>query len=163
MSFERITMTLEEPRRGHARIVEAWRLVRRAIEGGAHIVVEFYDAKSRAQERLYHSIFRDFSEQLLAPVVGKTDAESWKRLMVDAFWRATKDDPELANDWHGREPRMLPNLDTSGFVSVEVRTSGFTKRLASNFITFLHAWGDSKGVRWSRTSLGRDFPDHPNH
>lgn len=164
MSFHRITMTLDEPRRSHSRLVEAWRLVRLAIESGTSIVCEFYDAKSRAQERLYHSIFRDFAGQLLHPISGvSADAEAWKRLMVNAFWRATKDDPELQGEWAGRQPRNILSLDGTEFVSLDPRTSDFTKLLASNFITYLHAWGDSKGVRWSRTSLGRDFPDFPTH
>jgi len=26
-------------------------------------------------------------------------------------------------------------------------------------VTFLHAFGDQRGVRWSSTSLGREVPD----
>ena len=29
----------------------------------------------------------------------------------------------------------------------------------SELIDFLHAFGDERGVQWSRTSLGRDVPE----
>jgi hypothetical protein len=42
---------------------------------------------------------------------------------------------------------------------INIESKKFTKRLAQGFITFLHATGDLRGVRWSRTSLGREAPD----
>ena len=53
----------------------------------------------------------------------------------------------------------VPNLDGSGFVVLGQRTSEMTIAEMVDVITLAHAFGDSKGVQWRRTSLGRDVPD----
>ena len=150
-----LSTTLRNPVQGRAWILEALKHVAAWLEAGEDVWVEFVIRKSREQERLYHSIFRDFAKQL-THCGRQMDAEEWKRLMIDAFYRATKDDPELAQEWKGRAPRQIPNLDGDGWVEVGIESKRFTKALATNFITYMHAWGDLKGVRWSETSLGRE-------
>ena len=46
-----------------------------------------------------------------------------------------------------------------GWVMLGQRTSKMTEAEMSELITLAHAFGDQRGVQWSRTSLGRDVPD----
>lgn len=152
-----ISGKLVNAHQAHAWLASTWIELKPYLIAGHQITAEFFDGKTREQERLYHSVFADIARDCKAPMVGKADAETWKRLMVDAFYRATKDDDDLKAEWANRAPKMVPNLDGTGFVTVEIQTRRFTKKLAQNFITFLHAWGDEMGVKWSPTSLGREW------
>lgn len=89
----------------------------------------------------------------------KRPAEEWKRALLQAFYEETASDPDFAEDWKNRAPRMVPDLYGRGVVFIPVESRGFNRRLAREFITFIHAIGDERGVKWSRTSLGRDVPD----
>lgn len=91
--------------------------------------------KSRDQEAMYHAIFADVART--QTFMGKKwDAETWKRLLVDAFARVKAEEGEPLQG-HGQ---MVPNLDHSGFVQLGVQTRRFTKKQASEFIEFLNAW-----------------------
>ena len=91
--------------------------------------------KSRDQEAMYHAIFADVART--RTFMGKKwDAETWKRLLVDAFARVKAEEGEPLQG-HGQ---IVPNLDHSGFVQLGVQTRRFTKKQASEFIEFLHAW-----------------------
>ena len=91
--------------------------------------------KSRDQEAMYHAIFADVART--QTFMGKKwDAETWKRLLVDAFARVKSAEGEPIQG-HGA---MVPNLDHTGFVQLGVQTRRFTKKEASEFIEFLHAW-----------------------
>lgn len=91
--------------------------------------------KSRDQEAMYHAIFAEVANQ--HTFMGKKwDAETWKRLLVDAFARVKSAEGEPIQG-HGA---MVPNLDHTGFVQLGVQTRRFTKKEASEFIEFLHAW-----------------------
>lgn len=150
-----ISTTLRNVQQAKVWLPTALQQVRAWIDAGEDVFVEFVVRKSREQERLYHSIFRDFAKQL-KHYGREMEAEDWKRLMIEAFYRATKDDPDYRDEWKNRAPRQIPNLSGDGWVEVGIESKRFTKKLATGFITFLHAWGDEQGVRWSMTSLGRD-------
>lgn len=91
--------------------------------------------KSRDQEALYHSLFAEIAKT--RQFMGKRwDAEAWKRLLVDAFARVKAEEGEPIQG-HGA---MVPSLDGTGFVQLGVQTRRFTKKQASEFIEFLHAW-----------------------
>jgi hypothetical protein len=70
------------------------------------------------------------------------DEEAWKDMATAALKRQ----------------RVVPGID-GGFVVLGTRTSSMTVAEMSELIDFLHAFGDERGVRWSRTSLGRDVPE----
>lgn len=158
MSDQRLTIKLFEPQSGHAEWVKAWAWCKAMLLSGHQLAVEIVCAKTREQERLYHSCFHDLARDCL---LGgrKHDEEAWKRALLQAFYEATRNDPEFAADWNGRAPRLVPALDGDGLLLVSIESKRFTKRLASAFISFVHATGDLRGVRWSRTSLGRDVPE----
>jgi len=51
-----------------------------------------------------------------------------------------------------KETRMAPGLN-GGMVFLSARTSQFSKRKMGEFLTFLHAEGDERGVQWSDKAL----------
>ena len=91
--------------------------------------------KTRDQEALYHVLFSKVAKT--RKFMGeKQDAETWKRLLVDAFARI-KDAEGDPLRGHGK---IIPNLDSTGFVQLGAQTRNLSKRHASEFIEFLHAW-----------------------
>lgn len=125
---------------------------------GHRVALIVESLKSREQERLYHSCFRDLARDCLLGGL-KQDTEAWKRALLQAFYEETANDPEFADDWRTRAPRMVPELHGRGLLMVNVESKKFSVRLARGFIEFVHSVGAERGVRWSRTSLGRDVPD----
>lgn len=96
------------------------------------------EAKSRDQEEKYHAIIGEIAASY--PIHGRLwDAESMKRLLVDQFWRETKD--EYAEMWEQvGNIRSVPSIDGSGIVSLGAQTRRFPKRLGSVFIEWLKAF-----------------------
>lgn len=96
------------------------------------------EAKSRDQEEKYHAIIGEIAASY--PIHGRLwDAESMKRLLVDQFWRETKD--EYAEMWEQvGNIRSVPSIDGSGIVSLGAQTRRFPKRLGSVFIEWLNAF-----------------------
>lgn len=158
MSDQRLELILRDPQRGHTEWVKAWQWCKAMVMAGNTLIVEIVCAKTREQERLYHSCFRDLARDCLY-AGRKEDEEVWKRGLLQAFYEATKEDPDFVNDWKNRKPKMIPTLDGDGLLMLPIESKRFTKNLAKAFITFVHATGDLRGVRWSRTSLGREAPD----
>lgn len=95
--------------------------------------------------------------------------EAQRRLM----WSCLNDIARQV-EWHGmkleptdfkhmataalRKQRVVPGID-GGFVVLAYPTSAMSTEESAELITFLHAFGDERAVRWSRTSLGRECPD----
>jgi hypothetical protein len=110
-------------------------------------------AKSRDQEAKYHAMIGDIAKT--CEFMGrKWDRDDWKRLLVDAFVRVMRDHAKAQGnpDPFAEECRMVPTLDGSGFVQLGAQTRHFKKRMASEFIEFLFAYGAERGVIWSNTS-----------
>lgn len=91
--------------------------------------------KSRDQEALYHSLFGEVAKTREFMGV-KHDAETWKRLLVDAFARVKAADSDPLPGYG----LMVPSLDRTGYVQLGIQTRSFSKQHASEFIEFLHAW-----------------------
>ena len=89
-------------------------------------------------------------EALAAMSGQKFDAETWKRLLVDAFHHDTKDDPDLADDWRkvAGDMQFVPALNHPGVIVLGQQTRHFTRKLASAFIEWLYAFGAESGVAW---------------
>lgn len=158
MSVDRISFSMKDAQTGYKkwRQAEAW--CKAMLIAGNELMAEIVCAKSREQERLYHSCFRDLARDCLLGGQ-KNDEEAWKRALLQAFYEETRDDPQFRSDWQSRKPRLVPELDGEGMLLVNIESKRFTKNLATAFITFVHSVGDQRGVRWSRTSLGRDVPE----
>jgi len=138
----------------------AWALAKigPALDEGRAVMCEFFDGKTRERERLAHSCYRDLARDCLFNGLKASELD-WKCALKRAFYNATKNDPEFAADWERRKPRMIPALDGDGWIETEIESRGFTKNLYRAYITFIHATGDERGVRWSPTSLGREWSE----
>lgn len=114
-----------------------------------HITVRLRkDGKSRLQEKKLHAMLRDIAEQ--TDLMGKQlPAESWKRVLLDAFKHETKADPQFVNEWiKFGDIELVPALNHPGFVMVGEQTRRFSSKLASGFIEWLLAFGAERNVVW---------------
>lgn len=104
------------------------------------------ETRRDGQNAHFHALISDIAKQ--DQLYGKKlDAESWKRLLIDAFKHETKDDPDLAQEWAKfGELQLLPALNHTGFVAVGEQSRTFTVRLASAFITWLEAYAADRGL-----------------
>lgn len=91
------------------------------------------------QNALLHAVLSDISGQL-EWAGEKQEVETWKRLLVAAWMRAT-----------GRNVRLLPAVDGQGFDALYARTSHLSKAECSELIEFIYAWATEKGVIWSQS------------
>ena len=109
--------------------------------------------KSREQEQKYHAMIGDIASQ--HTLFGrKWGEEDMKRLVVDQFYRDTKDDPDLMDEWkQAGMVEMCPSIDGKGVVQLGAQTRRFTKKLASAFVEWLFAFGAETGIIWSERML----------
>ena len=102
--------------------------------------------RSTDQNRIFWSILSDLSQQCEWAVDGqvtKLQPEDVKHILTAGL---------------KRHNRMARGID-GGIVILGQSTSRMTVAEMSELITLAHAYGDQAGVKWSRTSLGRDAPD----
>jgi hypothetical protein len=132
---------------GHTVIQDLWKWVKAMTVGGHRISIEAKpETRSTAQNRLMFSVLTDISEQVKFVINGQ---------YVKADVLDVKD---ILSAGLRREQRIAQGLD-GGIVLLGMRTSKMTVGEMADLITLAHAFGDERGVKWSRTSLGRDVPD----
>jgi hypothetical protein len=121
---------------GLIQIREVWQRMKQALDSGVPLVIEITrENRSLPQNALIHSIISQISAQ--AQHLGSTwDAESWKRLLVDAYTR------EIGQN----SGQVIPNLTGDGIVQLGLQTRKFTKQQASEFSEWLMAWAAQNGV-----------------
>ena len=129
-------MTLRDSATGLIQIREVWQRMNQALDSGVPLVMEITrENRSLPQNALIHSIINQISAQ--AQHHGSTwDAESWKRLLVDAYTR------EIGQN----SGQVIPNLTGDGIVQLGLQTRKFTKQQASEFSEWLMAWAAQNGV-----------------
>lgn len=138
----RHSVTLYSAQQGHTELRSVWEFMKPWLIGGHRLTVSIKtETRSTAQNSILWSILSDVSKQVEWHGQ-KLDDEAWKDMATAALKRQ----------------RVVPGID-GGFVVLGTRTSKMTVAEMSELIEFLHAFGDERGVRWSRTSLGRDVPD----
>lgn len=144
----------DQHRRTHARgpyairdLVELFAWCKAMLMAGHELTVEAKKAtRSSAQNALFWSCMTDISRQVEWMVDGrmvKLDPEEWKEIL-SAGLKKTQ--------------RVAAGVE-GGFVMLGQRTSRMTVAQMAELIELAHAFGAQRGVRWSRTSLGRDVPD----
>jgi len=132
---------------GHTVIQDLWKWVKAMTVGGHRISIEAKpETRTTAQNRLMFSVLRDLSEQCKFVINGQ---------YVKADVLDVKD---ILSAGLRREQRIAQGLD-GGLVVLGMRTSELTIAEMGDLITLGHSVGDERGVKWSRTSLGRDVPD----
>jgi hypothetical protein len=121
---------------GLIQIREVWQRMKQALDSGVPLVIEITrENRSLPQNALIHSIISQISAQ--TQHLGSTwDAESWKRLLVDAYTR------EIGQN----SGQVIPNLTGDGIVQLGLQTRKFTKAQASEFSEWLMAWAAQNGV-----------------
>lgn len=144
---ERISATLHSPQQGHVELMKAWHWAKAMLSAGHRLTLEVKKAtRSTDANALFWSCLNDISRQVEWPVDGKTQKlspDDWKDILSAGLKRAQR----VAQGVEG------------GWVMLGQRTSRMTVAEMSELITLCHAFGDQHGVRWSRTSLGRDVPE----
>jgi len=144
---ERFTAALHDAQSGHAELMRAWSWAKAMLLAGHRLTLEVKRAtRSTEQNALMWSCLTDLSKQVDWPVDGRTqklDPEEWK----DILSAGLKKSQRVAQGIEG------------GWVMLGQRTSRMTVAEMSELITLAHAFGDQHGVRWSRTSLGREAPE----
>lgn len=102
--------------------------------------------KRRIQEEKYHAMIGDIAKQ--TTYAGKRwDREDMKRILVDEFADEMR---TLGKPLHqdGRS-RLIPSEDGRRVIQLGIQTRDFWISEAANFITFLYAWGNDRGVQWT--------------
>lgn len=131
-------------------------IIKPQVLAGNEIGFSFFLARTQAQNRLQHSVYVDLARDCL--VNGqKATASDWKEICKAAFYEGTKNDPEFAKDWQTRRPKVISTLNGDNTLYIPIESKRFTKAMAAAYITFLHATGDERGVKWRSTSLGREW------
>lgn len=147
MSFETIRTKLFNAQQARAEILAICERIKPWLIAEHALCLEIRaETRSTAANRLLWSCLNDISRQVEWPVDGKLqklDAEDWKAILSAGVTKAQR----VAQGVEG------------GFVMLGQRTSKMTRAEFTALIDFCHAFGDSRGIQWSRTSLGRDVPD----
>lgn len=147
MSGDRISVTLHNAQAGHSAWVTLWQQCKALLLAGHKVTVELKRAtRSTEQNSLLWSLLTDLSQQCEWAVDGrmvKLSPEDVKHVLTAGL---------------KRHQRMARGID-GGLVILGQSTSRMTVPEMAELITLGHAYGDSQGVRWSRTSLGRDVPE----
>lgn len=96
------------------------------------------------QNALIHSLVAqiartcEFNHQKLTPL-------DWKRLLLDAYGRIKAAEGEPLKGWG----RVFPSLDHSGVVQLGIQSRSLSISQASEFVSYLYAWGADNDVEWS--------------
>jgi len=117
-----------------------------------HIVTIEEPKRSQEQNEKMHAMIADISNSCMF-MGRKWDKEEWKRLLVDAFVRTMRENAKAEGkpDPFGGKGELIPALDGQGFVQLGVQTRRFGKRIASEFVEYLYAWGSANGAVWKES------------
>lgn len=147
MSEESLKMVLYSPQQGREQMVRAWEWLHQQLKDGKRLWVSIKPAtRTMEQNAMLWSILGDLSKQCDWVVDGKSvrlPPEDVKHILTAAL----------------RQHQRMALIPGGGVVMLGQSTSKMTKKEMSDLITLGHALGDERGVKWSRTSLGRDWPD----
>ena len=142
----KLTIKLLDAQRGHAAFRQLWDDIKpHLIAGKRGDVVVKFDTRSIEQNRLMWSILTDLSIQVTWPDGRRMTPTGWKDYFTGRI--------------EGQE--MFPNMEGNGFIIVGrgKSTSDMTIREMSQVIELAQMFGDKQQVKWSKTSLGRDWPE----
>ena len=140
-----------DPVRAHKVFTKIWEQVKAMTLAGSVLTVTVTDAKSRVMEAKYHSMVAEISNHIGGDLADKEDA---KRILISAFRIDTRID--LADEW-GKfgEARMGRGL-RGEVVLLGIQSRHFSRKLASAFIEWLHAFGAEHGVRFKERVIDPD-------
>jgi hypothetical protein len=114
---------------------------------GTKLIIE-EAGKSRMAEKKYHAMIGDIALQ--CRFNGELySAQSWKRLLVEAFANLMRIDAEARGlpDPFPEDVELIDGLDHE-IIALGTQTRKFTREQADNFIEYLFAYGADRGVAW---------------
>lgn len=116
---------------------------------GCKVTFDYEPKKTRPQEEKYHAQINDIADQCTF-MDKKWDREEWKRLLIDAFVRVMREESNAKDepDPFENAGQLVPSLDGSGWVQLGIQSRKFKKKIASQFIEYLYAWGSWNNVVW---------------
>lgn len=146
MSADRFFTSLINPQHARTAIIDAANWAKPWLIAGHKLSLTICkETRSTAQNRMLWSCLNDIAGTVQWPVDGKLqklDAEEWKHILSAGL---------------KKHQRVAQGIE-GGFVMLGQRTSRMTVAEMGELITLAHAFGDERGVQWSKTSLGRDWP-----
>lgn len=103
------------------------------------------ETRTLAQNSLMWSCLEDLSEQVKWDGSRRLTPDGWKDYLTA----------------HLNGQDLVPNMDGTGFVAIGrgKSTSDMTIAEMTAVIDLAHAFGSGRGVKWRRTSVGREVPD----
>lgn len=144
---ERMSVRLYNPQRAKADLEPVWQWIKAMTMAGNRLVLDVRrETRTLEQNSILWSILTDLSQQCEWAVDGqmvKLPPEDVKHILTASL---------------KRHQRMARGID-GGLVILGQSTSRMTVAEVSELIELGHAVGADRGVKWSRTSLGRDVPD----
>jgi hypothetical protein len=147
MAEDSLKLVLHDPKQGREQMVRAWEWLHQQLKDGKRLWVSIKPAtRSMEQNNMMWSVLTDLSKQCEWVVDGRSvrlPPEDVKHILTAAL----------------KQHQRMALIPGGGVVMLGQSTSKMTKSQMSDLITLGHAWGDERGVKWSRTSLGRDWPD----
>lgn len=144
---ERFATVLINAQHAHTVLRDLWAWLKpRTLAGHRYCVEVKQETRTTNQNRMLWSILFDLSAQVQWPVDGKAQKlapEDWKHILSAGLQK---------------HQRIAQGID-GGFVMLGQRTSKMTVAEMGELIELAYAFGAEHGIKWSRTSLGRDVPD----
>lgn len=143
---ERFQTVALNAQHGHTVIQDLWKWGKSMLMAGHRISISARpETRTTAQNRLMWSCLTDLSEQVKWDGTRRLKPEGWKDYLTA----------------HLNGQDLVPNMDGTGFIAIGrgKSTSEMTIAEMTAVIDLAHAFGDGRGVQWSKTSLGRDWPD----
>ncbi len=134
---DKLTMPMFNEQQGHQVITTIWRQAKAHLSAGRRMVLELRPEKrSDAENRLLHLMLTYISKH--HEWAGKKrDVDTWKRLLIAAWCRAT-----------GEPVELLPALDGMGVDIVFRRSSNLSRKECAELIEFVYAWGAQNDVQF---------------
>lgn len=142
-----MSVRLYNPQRAKADLEPVWQWIKAMTMAGNRLVLDVRrETRTLEQNGILWSILTDLSRQCEWAVDGqmvKLPPEDVKHILTASL---------------KRHQRMARGID-GGLVILGQSTSRMTVAEVSELIELGHAVGADRGVKWSRTSLGREVPD----
>jgi hypothetical protein len=120
----------------HQLILSLWRTLKPALESGKRFKLTITEwTRSNEQNAAFHKIIAEIATQA-AHMGAKWSAADWKRLLLN-LW---------AKETNRAGGRIIPSLDGSGIVQLDVLSRDMSVDDASEFIEWLKCWAAENGV-----------------
>ena len=132
-----MNITLHNAQQGHQALLKLWPWLKARLTAGQRLELEVRrEKRSTKQNVMLHAMIGHIAKT--QEWAGKKrDIETWKRLLVAAWCRAT-----------GEPVEFLPALDGAGVDIVFKRTSSLDKAECADLISFVDAWAAQQGIEF---------------